>query len=119
MTRKQLDNFFDVLLGFLVIVSGIIILIGGVIFLLHHGLENPDYEIFHGVPRDLKGIEGVWLLLQQGYSEGIIQFGIFLLITIPFIRVVFFVLFYVIQKEYFYVLASLLTLLILTYSLFG
>ncbi len=99
--------------------AALLVVIGGALFLIHHGSEVPDYHIFKGEPRELRGIQGVMHLLQQGHSAGMIQLGILILMVIPAVRLLMYGGCFAIEKERFYSLASLFGFLLLLLSLFN
>jgi uncharacterized membrane protein len=126
MTRSQPDwteNKFEQMLGnFLrggVIVSSGIVMVGGILYLLRHGMETPNYKVFHGEPaefRELSEIFRAGLTLQRRRS--LIQIGMLVLIATPILRVAFAGYVFAKQGDRTYVVITFIVLTILIYSFF-
>jgi len=93
--------------------------IGGIIYLLHQGNTVPHYGMFHGEPSDLRSVSGIVrdALAQRG--RGIIQLALLLLIATPVARVVFLLFAFAVQRDWLYVVVTLIVLAILMFSLTG
>ncbi len=117
------DQKVEILMGNLlrvgVVVSASIILGGGLIYLLRHGAETPAYHVFRGEPADLRHLAGIGGEALALRGRGIIQLGLLLLIATPIARVTFSVYAFARQRDWIYVLFTLIVLGLLTYSLLG
>ena len=117
------DAWIDELIGNLlrvgVVLSSLIVLIGGGLYLTRHGTELPNYHMFHGEPSELRSILGIIKDASSFSSQGIIQFGMLLLIATPVMRVAFTVVFFMIQRDRIYVGVTLIVLSVLLFSLAG
>ena len=94
-----------------------IVLMGGAIYLLRHGLEYPDYRVFHGEPADLRRISGILADVKSLRGRGLIELGILLLIATPVARVAFSIFGFMRERDYTYVVVTLIVLTFLLFSL--
>ncbi|MBD2449758.1 DUF1634 domain-containing protein [Nostoc sp. FACHB-152] len=122
-TRRSLsERRFEILVGKLlrygVIISTTLVFIGGFLYLIHHGSEVPNYQIFHGEPPDLRSPEGVATTAFSG-RRSIIQLGLLLLIITPVARVAFSLLAFIRQRDSLYITVTIIVLLGLLISLTG
>jgi uncharacterized membrane protein len=118
-TDEQIEQIIGNLLRMGVIIAAAVVFVGGVLYLIHYGTTSPDYRVFRGEPSDLRSLSGIvtdTLLLR---SRGIIQIGLLLLIATPVARVVFSVFAFALQRDYTYVIVTLIVLGVLMYSLAG
>ncbi|MEZ6033241.1 MAG: DUF1634 domain-containing protein [Planctomycetaceae bacterium] len=102
-----------------VLTSAVLVGMGAVGYLVQHGSEQPHYGKFNGEPGELRHAA---LILQDaftGHSEGIIQFGLLVLIATPVARVMLAAFAFLKQGDRFYLGVSLVVLVILTASLLG
>ena len=102
-----------------VIVSGTLILAGGIYYLLQEGLSLPHFKTFRGVASNLKSVKQIFTGFIHLESLSIIQMGLLLLIATPIARVIFSVIGFLFEKDYLYVLISLIVLAIIGYSIFS
>jgi len=121
--RQWTDQYVEELVGTLlrtgVTMAAAIVLFGGTIYLVRHGLEAPQYHVFMGEPTDLRTLSGIMKDVLSFRGRGIIQFGLLLLIATPIARVAFSVVAFAIQRDRLYVVATLIVLAVLMYSLTG
>ena len=115
------DREFDTLLGHVlragVLVAATVVLSGGVVYLLRHGYGVPEYRVFRGEPGDLRSVRGIVSEARSLSGRGLIQLGLLLLIATPIARVVFSVAGFLRQRNWMYVVITLLVLTLLAYSL--
>ena len=114
-----IDELIGGLLRVGVVLSSLIVLIGGGLYLTRHGTELPNYHMFHGEPSELRSILGIIKDASSFSSQGIIQFGMLLLIATPVMRVAFTVVSFIIQRDRIYVGVTLIVLSVLIFSLAG
>lgn len=119
MNDERIDQIIGDLLRIAVIVSAVFVITGAVIYLMRHGTEMPDYGVFTGVPKDLRGLREIIEAAWQIRSVGIIQLGLLLLIATPVARVIFSVFAFLLQRDYMYVVFTLIVLSVLLLSLTG
>ncbi len=117
------DQRIEVIIGGLlrtgVILAAAVVLVGAVVYLAHHGNQVPNYAVFHGEPKDLKSASDIVHGALGMSGRAIIQLGLLLLIATPVARVLFSAIAFAIERDYMYVVITLVVLAILMYSLFG
>jgi uncharacterized membrane protein len=115
---RRLDTLLGNLLRFGVLLSAAVVLGGGTYYLFQHGREAvPNYGDFVGQPVYLESLSGIFIRASEGGSRGITMVGIILLIGTPIARVVFSVFAFAVERDYLYVIVTLIVLAILLYSL--
>ena len=119
MNDERIDQIIGNLLRIAVMLSAVFVITGAVIYLMRHGTEMPDYGVFTGVPKNLRGLREIIEAAWQIRSVGIIQLGLLLLIATPVARVIFSVFAFLIQRDYMYVVFTLIVLSVLLLSLTG
>ncbi len=116
------DEEFDALLAAVlragVVVSALVVIVGGAVFLARHGTERPSYHVFRGEPGDLRSVAGIGVSAVRGGGRGLVQLGLLLLIATPIARVVFSVAGFIRERDWLYVVVTLIVLALLAYSLF-
>lgn len=118
-TDKRMDEIMGRLLRTGVTLAAVVVLAGGVIFLVRHPAPVTNYRVFQGEPAELRTVPGI---VQQALGlrgRGLIQLGLLLLIATPIARVAFSVAAFFLQRDWTYVLVTLIVLGLLAYSLFG
>jgi uncharacterized membrane protein len=116
-TDEQFDMGLARVLRAGVLLSAAVVACGGVVFLARHGLEQPSYHVFRGEPMPLRSVRGIVTDALQPHGRGLIQLGLLLLIATPIARVVFSVAGFVRQRDWLYVVITLIVLTLLGYSL--
>ncbi|MBV9389847.1 MAG: DUF1634 domain-containing protein [Chroococcidiopsidaceae cyanobacterium CP_BM_ER_R8_30] len=101
------------------VIASSTVLVGGVLYLIRHGLEPAEYQVFRGEPFLFRSPNGVVTAVSLGSSRGIIQLGLLLLIATPVARVAFSLLAFLLQRDLTYVIVTLFVLAGLTFSLIG
>lgn len=119
MSDQRIDLIIGNLLRVAVIISAVFVLAGAVIYLWRHGHEMPDYGVFAGVPKNLRGLKEIMESAWQIRSVGIIQLGLLLLIFTPVARVAFSVIAFLLERDYMYVVFTLIVLTVLLLSVTG
>ncbi len=116
---KSVDQWMGIVLRTGVLLAATIVAVGGTVFLLHHRLPAPDYHVFVGEPTQLRTVSGIIGQALEWHGSGLIQLGLLLLIATPVARVAFSVGAFLYERDWTYVLVSLLVLALLFYSLFS
>ena len=115
------DQKMEVAMGHLlrtgVLIAAFVVFIGGVLYLNQNRGPRPDYATFHSVAPGLRSPVGVIKQLPTGGSNAIIQLGLLLLIATPIARVIFAAFGFSAEKDWLYLVISLIVLAVLTYSL--
>ena len=99
--------------------SAILIIIGGFLFFIQHPNEVFDYSTFKSEPSKLKDFV---IIVRNAFSfrgRAVIQLGILILIATPFLRVLFSLIGFAIEKDRIYVFITGIVLVILSFSLYG
>ena len=117
---EQVEQVVGNLLRFGVIVSALVVFAGGVLFLVSDG-KGPVKERreFREEAEELRKPGLIVRAAATGSSRGLIQLGLLLLIATPVARVVFSAVGFGRQRDWTYVLLTLLVLGVLLVSLFG
>ncbi len=102
-----------------VIISGAMILSGGIYYLIQYGFSIPHFKTFRGEPSNLRSVSKIITGVIHLDSLSIIQLGLLLLIATPIARVIFAVIGFFMEKDFLYVLISLIVLGIIAYSIFS
>ncbi|MDR1585036.1 MAG: DUF1634 domain-containing protein [Prevotellaceae bacterium] len=126
-TERNVELLIGKLLRYGVIVSCIISVAGGIIYLFQHQGTIPDYapvagnsDMFRGAPEYLRGISAIFPRVLALDGAAIIQLGVIVLVATPIFRVVFSLFAFLYEKDYLYVVITLIVLLIiLANMLFG
>ncbi|MFB2833316.1 DUF1634 domain-containing protein [Floridanema evergladense] len=117
--EQQLGLLLSNLLKYGVFLASAVVLLGGILYLIRHGTEPADYQVFHGVPSEFRSPEGVINAVLAGSRRGIIQLGLLILVATPIVRVAISFLAFLRQRDYVYVVVTLLVLSGLIYSMIG
>jgi len=121
--QTEMDQKLEILIGYTlrigVLTAAVIVLIGGVSFLIEHGRAAPHYHTFRAATTRADNLSGVVRNIRALNSSGIIQLGLLVLIATPILRVIFSVIAFALERDALYVVATLIVLAVLLYSLFG
>jgi uncharacterized membrane protein len=119
LSELQLEQLLSNVLKYGVIFASTVVLIGGILYLIRHGAERANYQIFQGEPSYFRSPTGVAAAVLSGSRRGIIQLGLLLLVAIPILRVVISLFIFLKQRELTYVVITLIVLTALMFSLIG
>ena len=124
MSRPEIDDrrielMLGNLLRFGVVLAASVVLFGAVVYLVRHGHETANFSVFRGEAAALRSLPAVVAGALQLQGKSIIQFGLLLLIATPVARVVFSAIGFTIERDYMYVVLTLIVLAVLLYSLIG
>jgi len=118
-TDEKTEHVIGNLLRAGVLLSAAVVLAGGILYLAHHGRTHADYHLFEGQPEALRDVPGIASGAMKFDSRSIIQFGLLLLIITPIARVAFSAISFALERDYMYVVVSLIVLAVLIYGLAG
>ncbi len=119
-TDERVEQIVGNLLRAGVVVSALVVAIGGAVYLYHEGrLPAREHHVFKGEPRELRGPLNIVAAAARGDSDALIACGLLLLIATPVLRVVFSVVAFALERDWTYVVVTLLVLGVLLYSLFS
>jgi len=114
---KRVEEIIGTLLRTGVILAAAVVLIGGVFYLARYGSSPAHYGIFRGEPGDLSHVLAILRDAAALHPRGIMQLGILLLIATPVARVIFTVFAFAHERDWTYVVVTLIVLALLLYSL--
>ena len=117
MTDERMDITISTILRTGVIAAAALVLIGGITYLARNGGGRPSYEIFRGVPHDLTSLRTIASGAASFRSLFFIQFGLIVLMATPVARVIACALGFGLQRDWKYVVISLIVLALLLVSL--
>jgi uncharacterized membrane protein len=119
ITDYDMESVMGTLLITGVIISAALVVFGGIIYLYQNGFSYPHFKTFRSEPSSLRSVKQIIKGVGQLDSLSIIQLGLLLLIATPVSRVIFSIIGFLFEKDYLYVIISLIVLIILAYSIFG
>ena len=117
--EKRMDTIVGRLLRTGVSLAAMFVLAGGIVYVMQHRTVPTNYRAFQGEPEELRTVPGIVHEALALHGPGLIQFGLLLLIATPIARVAFSVVAFVYQRDWIYVLVTLVVLGLLVYSLLG
>lgn len=116
--EKDFQSIVGNLLRYGVWISLSVAFIGGIVYLLHHGNDIEDYSVFKENDRNIfEVIADVYRGVIQGNGEFLIFFGIILLFLTPVFRVLLSLFSFLLEKDYLYVVITLIVILIIITSI--
>jgi uncharacterized membrane protein len=122
-TLEQTDKLIDAIMGRLlrtgVVLAALVVLLGGVIFLARHPVPVTNYHVFQGEPKEFRTIPGIFREAMAFHGQGLIQFGLLILIATPISRVTFSAFAFFYERDWKYVVFTLIVLGLLLFSLLG
>ncbi len=116
---KRIENLLGNLLRAGVVFSAAVVFCGAVIYLARHGRSPADYRVFQGEPSELRTVPGIVRDALDRSGRGIIQLGLLFLIATPVARVIFSIWAFAAERDYMYVVFTVIVLAILIFSLVG
>src|ERR1700688_3645664 len=119
LTDKRMDEIIGRLLQAGVILSALFVLAGGAVYVARHPEPVTDYRVFQGEPEELRTVSGIVHEAVALHGRGLIQLGLLLLIATPIARVAFSAVAFLYQRDWTYVVVTLIVLGLLVFGLFG
>lgn len=108
------------LIGLVLIVgvvgSAVVVLAGGIFYLVQHGARPVDYGAFHGAPEALRSLPQTLDSLFTCSSRAIIQSGLFALVLLQSVRLVFCTWLFGRQLDWLYVAMNLFLIGVLLHA---
>lgn len=116
--EKDFQTIIGNLLRYGVWISLSVAFIGGIVYLIHHGNEIEDYSVFKENDRNIfEVISTVYNGAIQGNGAYLIFVGIILLFLTPVFRVLLSLFSFILEKDYLYVVITLIVILIIITSI--
>jgi len=119
VSKERVEIMIGNLLRIGVTASAIITFIGAVLYLARHYALPVSYRVFVGSPAELHTIGGVLNGALHFNAKAVMQTGILMLLATPIARVAFSVVVFLKERDYLYVVVTLIVLAVLIYSLTG
>ena len=117
MSDQRAEAIIGILLRSGVTIAAIVVFGGAIPFLVQHGSAIPNYKTFVGEPSELRSVSGILKASLALDPVGIIQLGILILIATPVVRVAFSVFAFAEERDWMYVVVTLVVLGLLLFSL--
>ena len=117
MNDRRLENIIGRLLQAGVLLSAVTVLSGGILFLAGHHADRIHDRVFVPGGPDTRTIAGIVQSAAHGESVSIIQLGLLLLVLTPVARVTVAIVGFLLERDRFYAMVSLIVLAILAFSL--
>jgi uncharacterized membrane protein len=114
---KAIELFLGKLLRSGVILAAVVVFAGGVCYVTQARSSVPNYKTFHAEPTSLTHVPQIVREALALNPLGWIQLGLLLLIATPVARVVFSVVGFAMERDWMYVVFTLIVLVTLLYSL--
>lgn len=115
---ERVESILGNLLRVGVVTSALIVVLGGILYLMDDARQaKPELRTFE--PEQLRSPVHIVGAAAAFHPLGLIMLGLLLLIATPVVRVIFSVAAFALQRDYLYVLFTLLVLSVLLYSLFS
>jgi uncharacterized membrane protein len=115
------DHLVEIVIGKLlrtcVIVTSTIVVIGAALYLAGAAHSSVSYRAFHGEPARFRSVAGILSDAVTGDGRGIIEAGLLLLVLTPVLRVAFSAVAFFRERDYLYVMLTLVVLALLSGSL--
>jgi uncharacterized membrane protein len=102
-----------------VLLAAVVVLLGGILYVSTHRGPHKDLRRFRGEPDQLHRVTGVIHGATHTDSRAIIQLGLLLLVLTPIARVLFAAVAFALERDFLYVLISLVVLALLIFGLLG
>ncbi len=118
-TDRRMDEIIGRLLQAGVTLAAMFVLAGGGVYLARHSTPVTNYHVFQGEPAELRTVPGILHEALALRGRGLIQLGLLILIATPIARVAFSVVAFLYERDWTYVVVTLVVLGLLFYSLLG
>jgi uncharacterized membrane protein len=117
-SQWQFEQILGNLLRAGVTLAAAVVLAGGLLYLIRHGGEAQGLHVFQGEPAALRSFPGIVASALELQAPGLIQLGLLILIATPVVRVALSVIAFLFERDWTYVVLTLIVLGVLLYSLF-
>ena len=117
ITDKTIEKIMGNLLRYGVLISALVVMTGGIVYVFQHGFDIANYRKFVSEPKRLRDFSLILDGVIHGRGRSIIQFGVFVLIATPIARIVFSIIGYLLEKDYLYLVLTMIVLMIILLNL--
>ncbi len=121
MKKHMDDQRLEIIIGNLlragVLLAAAVVVAGAGLYLVQHHGDHVNYHTFAVGPASIRTVAGITRSAAHLNSEGLIQFGLLLLIATPVARVLMAVIGFALERDRLYVVVSLIVLGVLLASL--
>lgn len=117
MNDQQLEIIIGNLLRTGVLLAAAVVLAGAGLYIFQNAHDHVNYRTFVAGPESIRTVPAITHSAVHLSSNGLMQFGLLLLIATPVARVVLAVVGFAMERDYLYVVVSLIVLTILLASL--
>jgi uncharacterized membrane protein len=117
-TDDRVENLLGNLLRAGVVLAAAVVLTGAIPYLIEYGSKEFDLRAFREEPSDLRSPAGIVRSATHLESRGVMQLGMLLLVATPVARVAFSAFAFFRQRDFTYVVLTLIVLTLLLFSLF-
>ena len=117
MDDRRLEGIIGNLLRAGVLLAAAVVFAGGALYLVQRHADLTSYRTFRAAGADETTLPGIVHSAAHLHSEGLIQFGLLLLIATPVARVALAVVGFHLERDRLYVVVSLIVLAVLIFSL--
>ncbi len=114
---NHIQHILSRLLTLGMLLSLLLVMMGGALYLWQHGHETMHAEWIAMNSYEIS-IKQIWVKARDLQAFGIIDLGIFILVMTQVLRVALLAAYYVIKRDYWFMIISLFILFVLLYSLF-
>jgi uncharacterized membrane protein len=117
---EHLEQVIGILLRIGVTLAALLVAVGGIVYLARHGTEEvEDRRVFHDPPAEFSRPVAIIRSAPRFNDLGLIQFGLLVLIATPIVRVFFSAWAFARQRDWLYLVFTLVVLTVLLYGLFS
>jgi uncharacterized membrane protein len=117
MDDQRLETIIGDLLRTGVLLAAAVVFAGGAFYLAQHHSDRTSFRAFTVEGADLRTLAGIVKSAGHLQSEGLIQFGLLLLIATPVAREALAVAGFALERDRLYLAVSMIVLAILVFSL--
>src|ERR1700741_2492950 len=116
MSDKRAEQIIGILLRTGVTLAALVVFAAAIPYLIQHGAAKPDYHTFRSEPAHLRHVSGILKASIALDHAAIIQLGLLILIATPVARVAFSVFAFAEERDWLYVVVTLIVLALLLFS---
>jgi len=119
VTDEQIDTAIGIILRVGVIAAAALVAAGGISYLVRHGGSAPSYRVFQGAPAGLTSMRGIIRGATALHPLFVVQLGLIVLMATPVARVIACAIGFGWERDWKYLVISLVVLGLLLVSLIG